>query len=306
MSTTGKVVIFYSSIGYGHISAAQSIQDEIRRQSPATRVLMQDIRTFMHPVWRRVDERLYWFVANHLPECFESLFRTMQARGSRVASLSMLPNDYPEESVSAYLTAQRPDAVLASHYGAAQVLGTLREKGLLSDTRIGWLHTDFFEGYFPRISKRIDRTFLAHPELETRWLAAGVPADKVVTSGMPVRIPAASADARRATLQGLGLSADVPTLLLTGGKEGAGDYLGVVESIVRRCPGRLQIIAVCGTNTRQYEALADLRERLPDTVTLKPLGLLPRSEMASCMAATDILVTKAGGMTPAEAFALGV
>jgi len=306
MSSIGKVVIFYSSIGYGHISAAQSIQDEIRRRSPATRVLLQDIRTFMHPVWRRVDERLYWFVANNLPACFESLFRAMQARGSRVASLSMLPNDYPEESVSAYLTAQRPDAVLATHYGAAQVLGTLREKGLLSDTRIGWLHTDFFEGYFPRISKRIDRTFLAHPELETRWLAAGVPADKVVTSGMPVRIPAASADARRATLQGLGLSVDVPTLLLTGGKEGAGDYLGVVESIVRRCPGRLQIIAVCGTNTRQYEALADLRERLPDTVTLKPLGLLPRSEMASCMAATDILVTKAGGMTPAEAFALGV
>ncbi|GLT22207.1 hypothetical protein GCM10007933_16650 [Zoogloea oryzae] len=306
MSSIGKVVIFYSSIGYGHISAAQSIQDEIRQRSPATRVLLQDIRTFMHPVWRRVDERLYWFIANNLPACFESLFRAMQARGSRVASLSMLPNDYPEESVSAYLTAQRPDAVLATHYGAAQVLGTLREKGLLSDTRIGWLHTDFFEGYFPRISKRIDRTFLAHPELETRWLAAGVPADKVVTSGMPVRIPAASADARRATLQGLGLSVDVPTLLLTGGKEGAGDYLGVVESIVRRCPGRLQIIAVCGTNTRQYDALADLRERLPDTVTLKPLGLLPRSEMASCMAATDILVTKAGGMTPAEAFALGV
>jgi UDP-N-acetylglucosamine:LPS N-acetylglucosamine transferase len=306
MSSIGKVVIFYSSIGYGHISAAQSIQDEIRRRSPATRVLLQDIRTFMHPVWRRVDERLYWFVANNLPACFESLFRAMQARGSRVASLSMLPNDYPEESVSAYLTAQRPDAVLATHYGAAQVLGTLREKGLLSDTRIGWLHTDFFEGYFPRISKRIDRTFLAHPELETRWLAAGVPADKVVTSGMPVRIPATSADARRATLQGLGLSVDVPTLLLTGGKEGAGDYLGVVESIVRRCPGRLQIIAVCGTNTRHYEALADLRERLPDTVTLKPLGLLPRSEMASCMAATDILITKAGGMTPAEAFALGV
>ena len=39
---TGKVVIFYSSIGYGHISAAQSIQDEIRRRSPATRVLLQE------------------------------------------------------------------------------------------------------------------------------------------------------------------------------------------------------------------------------------------------------------------------
>ena len=55
MSSIGKVVIFYSSIGYGHISAAQSIQDEIRRRSPATQVLLQDIRKFMHPVWRRVD-----------------------------------------------------------------------------------------------------------------------------------------------------------------------------------------------------------------------------------------------------------
>ncbi|WP_428601827.1 MGDG synthase family glycosyltransferase [Pseudomonas sp.] len=306
MRGNGRVVIFYSSIGYGHISAAQFIQDEILRQSPATQVLLQDIRIFMHPVWRRVDERLYWFVANNLSECFESLFRATQARGSHVASLSMLPNDYPEESVSAYLTAQRPDAVLATHYGAAQVLGTLREKGLLSDTRIGWLHTDFFEGYFPRISKRIDRTFLAHPELEVRWLAAGVPADKVVTSGMPVRTPATSADARRATLQGLGLSADVPTLLLTGGKEGAGDYPGVIGSVVRHCPGHLQIIAVCGANSRQYKVLADLQERLPERVTLKPLGLLPRGDMASCMAAADILVTKAGGMTPAEAFALGV
>ena len=306
MSTTGKIVIFYSSIGYGHISAAQSIRDEIRRQSPTTPVLLQDIRAFMHPVWRRVDERLYWFVANHLPECFESLFRAMQTRGNRVPSLSRLPNDYPEESVLAYLTAQRPDAVLATHYGAAQVLGTLREKGLLSDTRMGWLHTDFFEGYFPRISKRIDRTFLAHPELETRWRAAGVPTDKVVTSGMPVRIPERSADARRATLQGLGLSADVPTLLLTGGKEGAGDYAGVIGSVVRHCPGRLQIIAVCGANSRRYGALAELRERLPERVALKPLGLLPRSDMVSCMAAADILVTKAGGMTPAEAFALGV
>ena len=45
------------------------------------------------------------------------------------------------------------------------MLGTLRERGLLAQVSIGWLHTDFFEGYFPRISKRIDRTFLAHPDL---------------------------------------------------------------------------------------------------------------------------------------------
>lgn len=94
-------------------------------------------------------------------------------------SLAWPYNDYPEEKVRAFRQAQAPDAVLATHYGSAQVVGTLRERGLLAQVKIGSLHTDFFEGYFPRISKRIDRTLLAHPNLEARWLAAGVPPDKV-------------------------------------------------------------------------------------------------------------------------------
>jgi processive 1,2-diacylglycerol beta-glucosyltransferase len=300
-----KLVIFYSSIGHGHTSAALAIQDEILRQDSAVRVVLQDIRAFMHPVWRRIDERSFWFLANNFPECFENLFRAMQARGNRVPSLSLLPNDYPEEKVLAYLRSEIPNAVLATHYGAAQVLGTLRERGLLPNVKIGWLHTDFFEGYFPRISKRIERTFLAHAELESRWLAAGVPADKVVTSGMPVRIPADSSEARRTSLARLGLAPDVITVLLTAGKEGACDYFTVVDSVSRHCQGPVQIIAVCGTNATQQALLARLQERLPPSVTLKALGLLPQPEMMSYMRVADMVITKAGGMTPAEAFAMG-
>lgn len=230
-----KTVIFYSSIGYGHISAAWAVRDEILRKDPAAIVLLQDIRAFMHPIWRKIDERLYWFVANNLPECFESLFRSMQARGNCVPSLSLLPNQYPEEKVLAYLKSETPDAVLATHYGSAQVLGTLRDRGLLP-VKIGWLHTDFFEGYFPRISKRIDRTFLAHAELEQRWLAAGVPADKVTTSGMPVRIPDELRRDRGASLARLGLVPDTTVLLLTAGKEGACDRgpMGAGRSLAQR------------------------------------------------------------------------
>jgi hypothetical protein len=124
------------------------------------------------------------------------------------------------------------------------VLGTLRERELLAEIRIGWLHTDFFEGYFPRISKRIDLTFLGHPELETRWRAAGVPPEKVTTSGMPVQISEGELGTREDALRAFGLATDLPTILLTGGKEGTGDYCAVVESIARDCHRRGQIIAV--------------------------------------------------------------
>jgi len=301
-----KIIIFYSSIGHGHISAAQALQDEINRQDPAASVLLQDIRMFMPRVWRRIDEKLYWFIAKNCSECFESLFRSMQAQGNHVPSLSVLPNDYPEEKVLAYLMSEAPDAVLTTHYGAAQVLGTLRERGCLLNLRIGWLHTDFFEGYFPRISTRIDRTFLAHAEIESRWLAAGVPADKVVNSGMPVRIPSDEPGARENKLKQLGLATAVPTLLLTGGREGAIDYIDVVETVARYCRGPIQIIAACGTNTRQRTLLAEVRGRLRPQITVKVFGLIPQHEMVSYMRAANLLITKAGGMTPAEAFAVGI
>jgi len=301
-----KIVIFYSSIGHGHISAAQAIEQEIGRLAPDARVVLQDIREFMHPLWRWVDERLYWFIAGNLPESFDALFHALQARGKRVPSLAWLSNDYPEDKVRSFLEAQAPDTVLATHYGSAQVLGTLRERGLLAQVNIGWLHTDFFEGYFPRISKRIDRTFLAHPELESRWLAAGVPPDKVTTSGMPVRAPAADGATRETALMALGLAADAPTVLITSGKEGIGDYALVVESLARHHAGPLQIIAVCGANARQQAQLTALQKRLPEAVALKVCGLVPHADLLAWMGAADLLITKAGGMTPAEAFAIGI
>jgi UDP-N-acetylglucosamine:LPS N-acetylglucosamine transferase len=300
-----KIVIFYSSIGHGHISAAQAIEQEIGQLEPGARVILQDIREFMHPLWRWVDERLYWFIAGNLPESFDALFHALQARGKRVPSLAWLSNDYPQDKVRAFLEAQAPDAILATHYGSAQVLGTLRERGLLAQVNIGWLHTDFFEGYFPRISKRIDRTFLAHPELEARWLAAGVAPDKVTTSGMPVRVAAADCGTREMALTALGLAPDAPTVLITSGKEGVGDYAVVVESLARHHQGPLQIIAVCGANARQQALLTALQKRLPKRVTLKVCGLVPHADLLIWMRMADLVITKAGGMTPAEAFAVG-
>jgi len=301
-----NIIIFYSSIGRGHISAAQGVRDEILRQAPDTKVVLQDIRAFMPPVWRNLDEKLYWFIANNLPDCFESIFRSMQAHGNHITSLSMLPNDYPEEKVLACLKNNDPDAIIATHYGSAQVLGTLRERGLLHGIRIGWLHTDYFEGYFPRISMRIDKTFLAHSELEAKWLAAGVPADKVTTSGMPVSTENSAKASPQRAIKRFGLDEERPILLITGGKEGAVDYEAAVNSLINNFPGPVQIIAACGLNYSQRAALTSLKRKLPWRVALKIIGLVPHDEMLSFMRACDLLITKAGGMTPTEAFATGV
>lgn len=301
-----NILIFYSSIGRGHISAAHGVQKEILRQAPDAKITLKDIREFMPPAWRKLDERLYWFIANNLPDCFESIFRSMQARGNHIPSLAMLPNDYPEDKVHAYINETGPDAIIATHYGSAQVLGNLRERGLLTDIRIGWLHTDYFEGYFPRISMRIDKTFLAHRELEEKWLAAGVAPDRVATSGMPISEDNPSPSSQAEMLNRHGLNPSQPIVMITGGKEGAVDYVAAVKSLCSDFKDPLQVIAACGLNYSQRAALNSLRWHLPGRVTLKVIGLVPHSEILSLMRSCGLLMTKAGGMTPTEAFVTGV
>ncbi|MEN6621103.1 MAG: glycosyltransferase, partial [Smithella sp.] len=300
-----KVIIFYSSIGQGHISAACSIEKEILKKDPCTIILQKDIREFMDPVARMLDEKLYWFVAQNLPFLFDNLFRSMQERGKCVGSLTCLPSEYSEQRVHEYLLEEAPDAVFATHYGAAQVLGNLREKALMPNIKIGWLHTDYFVGYFPRISKRIDRTFLAHPVLETSWLESGVFSDLVETSGMPVNVQEAGSDVSKECLSQIGFQSSIKTIVLASGKEGVGECPGIVMSLANETEQPLQIIAVCGCNKKQFEALDQIRDQMPKQVKLEIMGFIPQADLVSFINASDLFITKAGGLAPSEAFVLG-
>jgi UDP-N-acetylglucosamine:LPS N-acetylglucosamine transferase len=54
-----KIIIFYSSIGYGHISTALTIKEKIIKKNPDSIIILKDIRDFMNPLWRKIDEKLY-------------------------------------------------------------------------------------------------------------------------------------------------------------------------------------------------------------------------------------------------------
>ncbi len=300
-----KVIIFYSSIGQGHISAACSIEREILKKDPCTIILQKDIREFMDPIARMLDEKLYWFIAQNLPFLFDNLFQSMQERGKCVGSLTCLPSEYSEQKVHEYLLEEAPNAVFATHYGAAQVLGNLREKALMPNIKIGWLHTDYFVGYFPRISKRIDRTFLAHPALEKSWLESGVFPDLVETSGMPVNVQDAGSGVSKECLSRIGFESPVKTIVLASGKEGIGDFPEIVMSLANATEQPLQIIAVCGRNKKQFEALHQIKHQIPEQTKLEIMGFIPQTDLISFVSACDLFITKAGGLAPSEAFVLG-
>jgi UDP-N-acetylglucosamine:LPS N-acetylglucosamine transferase len=130
----------------------------------------------------------------------------------------------------------------------------------------------------------------------------GAPPWAVQVVGLPVRAqfvegPTGPA-ARAATLGALGLEPSRFTMLAMVGAEGSPRALRNVAALAD-LPFDGQLIVVCGRNRRLREQVEALPSRLP----LRALGFV--QNVADLMRASDVLVTKAGGVTLAEAFACG-
>ena len=78
----------------------------------------------------------------------------------------------------------------------------------------------------------------------------------------------------------------------------------MIESLAACAPKPIQIVAVCGTNAARRAQLAVQAANLPSTVSLR-LSARSREDLVKLIGASDLLVTKPGGLTPSEAFAVG-
>jgi 1,2-diacylglycerol 3-beta-galactosyltransferase len=123
-----------------------------------------------------------------------------------------------------------------------------------------------------------------------------VPADRLFRTGVPVGAgfwagPRPAEVLRRR----LGLPVDRFTVLLTGGAEGAARIDRQAEVLLRHFDD-LTVVAVCGRNERLQRSL-----RPSNRLVVK--GFV--RNMADWMGAADVVVTKAGPQTIAEATACG-
>jgi UDP-N-acetylglucosamine--N-acetylmuramyl-(pentapeptide) pyrophosphoryl-undecaprenol N-acetylglucosamine transferase len=196
-----------------------------------------------------------------------------------------------------YLKQFRPHVVFATGgYASVPVAVAARLSGrpllvYLPDIRPGWA---------VRLMGRLAQVIAVTNEASLPYLPTG----KTRVTGYPVR-KAFTAGVREQSYQRLGLEPDRKTLLIAGGSQGAhsinkmaADYL---PQLLRLC----QIIHISGAS--DYQWLADLREKLPETLAERyHLHRYLRDEMPWAMATADLALTRAGASTLGELPAIGL
>lgn len=300
-----KVVIFYSSIGMGHLSAARAIEQNIKNKDPNAVVELKNIRDFM-PKWKNyLDEKLFWLVVKKSPDTFDKMFKSkMSSTQLNHNYFDNISNPYSDSDVLKYLQEVNPSHIIATHYGSAETLIKLRNQGNLKNTPIAWLHTDYFQGYFPRISQHIEKTFLGMSELESQWKSTGLNPSKVATTGLPVNTQVFEPVDRVSFLTEQGLNPNIKTVVIASGGEGVGDFPTIVESMANKIKEPLQIVAICAKNEEHVKNLTALKEKLPSNVNLTIHGFVKNDLLLNYVKSSDLYITKSGGLSPTEGFAI--
>jgi processive 1,2-diacylglycerol beta-glucosyltransferase len=117
----------------------------------------------------------------------------------------------------------------------------------------------------------------------------------------PFAEPPSKPEARRR----LGLSTDHRTVLVLSGGHGVGNVASIVAAVERGCSaigGHSTVIVVCGRNDTLRSVLFDL----PGSPHVDRMVVGFIDNMHDYMSAADLVVTKSGGLTSAEALAVGV
>ena len=289
-----RVLILTASYGSGHNEAARSLAAAFARAGADVRIV-DHFRELVHPLFERATRALYVAMLRRAPLVWGMAY----GLGDRLASDSPLTFGMTRVGTAALgrlLEREAPDAVVSVHATPAAAMSRLAEWGGRRLPPHTTVVTDFV-AHSQWIAPRIERYCVAAEEVRGEFVARGIPRERVIVTGVPVRAEfeaPVDADAARAAL---GFSPRVPAVLAMAGSQGSLGRLPDVARALAGFRGRLQGLVVAGRDP----ALEARLRRLTDGTALRTLGYV--ADVRTLMAAADLLVTKAGGMTLAEAMA---
>ncbi len=298
-----SLLFLIADTGGGHRAAATAVSHYLGRAHPGEfEVEVVDPFASASPRLLGRTAGLYGPLIQRAPWLWGGMFHVTNSRAMvRVAELVLRSVD---PAIERLMTNLDPAAVVSFH-------PLLNRAAVRARRRLGMrvplvtAVTDLVDVHAFWASPDVDLVIVPSPGGLDRCRRNRVPADKLVQVGLPVDAgftdEASDPETRRVRRLQLGLDPDRFTVLVCSGADGSGD----IERRARLLAGSgldISLVVICGRNQRAYNGLNGLHDREGRLVSVH--GFV--TNMAEWMTAADIVVTKAGPGTIAEALCVGL
>ncbi len=295
MQGNKRVLVLTLSFGTGHLIAAEAVAADLRRQLPDGEVRLIDALADCRFLFRVFYVWTYWAMIRLMPSLWSRFFAGRVARKDdgtapkwalRWGFAATLKN----------IESFAPDLIVACEVAACE-LAVISKRDNLTTAKIANVITDL-EAEPIWVKPEIDAFSVADENVKQQLESWGAEAEKISISGIPIAESFQKLYDRRATLEKFGLD-ERPVVLLMGGGMGP-TRMDMVAAKLIESGNDVQIVALPGHDRRVRGRLEALR----GNGSSSSLHILPwTDDVAALMRAADLLVTKPGGVTLAEAAA---
>jgi processive 1,2-diacylglycerol beta-glucosyltransferase len=300
MKAKPRVLLLSASSGAGHVRAAQALEKAFAERGDCV-VEHIDTIQYVSKLFQRVYDKAYISMVRRAPELMGVLYeRTDQPWHRPRQRLAM--DRLNTGPMIRLLKRVQPDLCIATHFLAAEIVAWLiAKKKLRAHNAI--VVTDY-DVHAMWLCRTVERYYVAIDEAAEYLERIGVPREILRVTGIPVdplfAKPLDRAEARRA----LGLDPAATVILISAGGYGIGPVEQLVNGLLD-LQKPWQIVAIAGKAEKARKRLEEISRHAGKLASgafrLVPIGFT--TDMDKYMAAADLLVGKAGGLTTSEALA---
>lgn len=293
-----KLLILHASAGNGHHRAAEAL---VAAASAAGHTaVLRDILDFVPALFRKTYATGYLNLVRTAPELWGYFFTQTDRKAQRPAErrVRSVFNKLNALSFYSFLREEQPDAVLCTHFLPLELIGSLPPHRRHNLPLFGVV-TDY-AAHALWYCDSVNAYYVATEEARRQLRRKGQPAAGLVNTGIPVMPKFATRVTPAVGRERLGLRPDVPAVLVLSGGYGVGPTLEMLRACVAE-PPPCQLLVVAGKNPELEQAAKHMLAGTKLTATV--YGFV--DNVHELMDAADLIISKPGGLSTAEALAKG-
>jgi len=296
MRPAGKILILYATAGFGHKKAAFAVKeafDKIGRKD----VLLKDSLDYTNPFFKASYNSIYLTLIKYVPNIWGLFYYLLDNPWiyAVMRPIRRLTNHINSKKLVKFLLEMKPKTIIVTHFFALEVIAHLKKKGILKDSRLVTVITDYKSHKF-WLSKHVDCYIVGSEYTKDDLIRRGIPLERIKPFGIPCAKSFSKEHDQKAIRRAIGLRPDKRTIFILGGGFGVGPIKRIVLHL-DKLEEDFQGIVVCGYNKKLYDSLTQIAESAKHV--FKICGFVDNID--ELMAASDALISKSGGITMAEA-----
>lgn len=294
-----RTLILSCNTGEGHNSCAKAIQETYAAHGETC-----DIVDALQFISKRASQFISdWHsrIYRHAPKLYKAGYHTAEERTSvfREGTTVYRYLTSGSEKLYHFILDGGYDNIICTHvFPALALTAMLKHHPMPLVT--SFVSTDYTCS--PSVeNSELDYYFIPDISLTEEFVQCGVPREKLIDSGMPVKQAFYQDTDKAAAKAELGLPVDHQHLLVMCGSIGCGPIKELTEDLLIRLTSEQELTIVCGANEELFAKLErhfahDPRIHIHGMVDYVPL----------LIHSADLFLTKPGGLSTSEAAACGV